>query len=108
MTWEGVQPVPAGSGTQNRTASEWPIGSCPAPCSRRRLLARMLPILTLNALGAAVDDREHVVGALPAAVGEAGRAVGERGRQLRQAEAKTAPGGKNAARRIKAWRLGVC
>jgi hypothetical protein len=23
MTWEGVQPVPAGIGTQNRTASEW-------------------------------------------------------------------------------------
>jgi len=29
------------------------------------------------------------------------------GRQLRLAEAKTAPGGKNATRRIQAWRLGV-
>ena len=28
-------------------------------------------------------------------------------RQLRLAEPKTAPGGKNATRRIKGWRLGV-
>jgi len=32
----------------------------------------------------------------------------EAGRQLRLAEATTAPGGKNVTRRIKAWRLGVC